>query len=210
MPERTKQERPEPGIVTVGHSNDDFDDFARLLLGARVTEVVDVRRLPGSSRYPQFDEDALATSLPARGIGYRRIEQLGGRRGRQREIEPRLNAMWRNRSFHNYADYAMTEPFEQGLDELIALAEAAAGAAAPGRVAVMCAEAVWWRCHRRIIADHLLARGLQVGHLMPGGRLVEATLTPGAVVRDWEDGGVVYPEPEPLPDLEPEPEESGA
>ena len=193
MPDRAKQERPEPGIVTVGHSNDDFDDFARLLLGARVTEVADVRRLPGSSRYPQFDEDALAASLPARGIGYRRIAQLGGRRGRQHEIEPRLNAMWRNRSFHNYADYAMTEPFEQGLDELIALAEAAAGAPEPGRVAVMCAEAVWWRCHRRIIADHLLARGVSVGHLMPGGRLVEATLTPGAVVCDRADGEVAYP-----------------
>ena len=96
-----------------------------------------------------------------------------------------VNALWRNRSFHNYADYAMGEEFAEGISELLALDEATAA-----RVAIMCSEAVWWRCHRRIIADSLLARGTDVGHLMPDGRVSEAALTPGAVVRD---GVVEYP-----------------
>lgn len=181
-------------ILTVGHSTLPFADFARLLREAGVTAIADVRRLPGSARYPWFDEGELQAELPEQGVSYRRIAELGGRRGRQREIDPETNALWRNRSFHNYADYALTAPFEQGLDALISLAR-------HERVAVMCAEAVWWRCHRRIISDHLLARGVQVRHLMPDGRLEEARLTPGAVIRDHADGvaQVSYPAPSTVP-----------
>ena len=93
--------------------------------------------------------------------------------------------MWRNRSFHNYADYALSDAFREGLAELCLMAEAAA-------TAIMCAEAVWWRCHRRIVADNLLARGIAVFHIMENGRIVAAELTPGAVVRP--DGSVIYPE----------------
>ncbi|GAA2893490.1 DUF488 family protein [Microbacterium esteraromaticum] len=172
-------------ILTVGHSTHPFDEFADLLSRAQVGALVDVRRLPGSNRYPWFNEDALTASLPRKGIVYRRIEQLGGRRNVQRDVPDEVNALWRNRSFHNYADYAMGEEFGEGITRLLALDDAATG-----HVAVMCSEAVWWRCHRRIIADSLLARGIAVGHLMPDGRVSEAALTPGAVVKD---GAVEYP-----------------
>jgi len=172
-------------ILTVGHSTHPFDAFVELLSAADAGVLVDVRRLPGSNRYPWFNEDALTESLPPRGILYRRIEQLGGRRKLQRAVPDDVNALWRNRSFHNYADYAMGEEFAEGISELLTLEEATAA-----RVAIMCSEAVWWRCHRRIIADSLLARGVAVGHLMPDGRVSEASLTPGAVVRD---GAVEYP-----------------
>ncbi|WP_232333625.1 DUF488 family protein [Agromyces laixinhei] len=170
-------------IFTIGHSTHTFDDFVDLLRGAGVTAIVDVRRLPGSSRFPQFNEDALAAELPERAIAYHRIAALGGRRGRQADVPAEENAFWQNRSFHNYADYASTGAFRQGLDELLAMAQ-------HEHLAVMCSEAVWWRCHRRIIADHLLAHGATVRHIMPGGKIRSAELTPGAVIRD---GTVEYP-----------------
>lgn len=164
-------------ILTVGHSTHPLDEFVELLAAAEVRALVDVRRLPGSNRYPWFNADALAEALPDHSIRYLRIEQLGGRRRIQREIPDEINGMWRNRSFHNYADYALGADFAEGIEELQSVADAA-----DGRAAVMCSEAVWWRCHRRIIADHLLARDIAVGHLMPDGRVAEATLTPGAVI----------------------------
>lgn len=172
-------------ILTVGHSTHPRDEFIELLGGAEVRALVDVRRLPGSNRYPWFNSDALAETMPEHGIRYLRIEQLGGRRNLQRQIPDEINGMWRNRSFHNYADYALSGEFAEGIDELLAVAEDGSG-----RASVMCSEAVWWRCHRRIIADHLLARDIPVGHLMPDGRVTEATLTPGAVIRD---GALEYP-----------------
>lgn len=171
-------------LLTVGHSTHPLEEFVDLLHGAGVAEVVDVRRLPGSNRFPWFNEDALAQSLPQARIAYRRAEALGGRRNASRDVPDDVNALWRNRSFHNYADHALGEVFVEGLDELIRRNDDA------GPVAVMCSEAVWWRCHRRIIADHLLARDVPVGHLMPDGRIVPADLTPGAERRD---GAVVYP-----------------
>lgn len=164
-------------ILTVGHSTHPLDEFTGLLAVAQVGAVVDVRRLPGSNRYPWFNEDALASSLPAQGIRYLRLEALGGRRNVQRDVPDDVNALWRNRSFHNYADYALGEEFADGIAQLLAIDHDIAGHAT-----VMCSEAVWWRCHRRIIADHLIARGIAVGHLMPDGRVAEAVLTPGAVV----------------------------
>ncbi|WP_336645199.1 DUF488 domain-containing protein [Microbacterium sp. USHLN186] len=181
-------ESADPGaaaVLTVGHSTHPLEEFLDLLAHAEVGTLVDVRRLPGSNRFPWFNSDALEQSLSERGIRYLRIEQLAGRRNVQRDVPDEVNALWRNRSFHNYADYALSAVFAAGLDELIALV-----GSTPGRPAVMCSEAVWWRCHRRIIADHLLARGIEVGHLMPGGRVTPAALTPGAVAAD---GAVHYP-----------------
>lgn len=178
-------------ILTVGHSTHPLEDFIELLRGAQVGAIVDVRRLPGSNRYPWFNEDALAESLPGARIAYRRAASLGGRRNVSRDVPHDINALWRNRSFHNYADHALGEEFAEGLDELIRRSEPVdEDGASDTATAVMCSEAVWWRCHRRIIADHLLARGIAVGHLMPDGRVVPAELTPGAVARD---GTVVYP-----------------
>lgn len=176
-------------ILTVGHSTHPLQEFIELLHGARVRAIVDVRRLPGSNRYPWFNEDALSQSLPEARIDYRRAASLGGRRTVSRDVPVEVNALWRNRSFHNYADHALGDEFTRGLEGLIHEDELI-GADADSAVAVMCSEAVWWRCHRRIIADHLLARGIAVGHLMPDGRTVPAELTPGALARE---GTVVYP-----------------
>jgi uncharacterized protein (DUF488 family) len=171
-------------IFTIGHSTRTFDEFAELLSGAGVEQVADVRRLPGSSAHPQFDAETLAPALARLGIRYRHHPQLGGRRPRNHDIPPEVNGLWNNRSFHNYADHALTDEFRGGL---VRLREEARD----HRVAIMCSEAVWWRCHRRIIADHLLARGDEVLHIMAGGRTVPAGLTPGAVI--GEGGAVTYP-----------------
>ncbi|MFC7790160.1 DUF488 domain-containing protein [Microbacterium sp. MAHUQ-60] len=174
----------DPEILTVGHSTHPLDEFLTLVKEAEAGAIVDVRRLPGSNRYPWFNQDALSESLGEVGIRYAHVAELTGRRPVQHDVPDEVNALWRNRSFHNYADYAMGAEFAQGLDGLIAQANA------QHPPAVMCSEAVWWRCHRRLIADHLLARGIRVGHLMPDGRVAGAELTKGAVVRD---GGVQYP-----------------
>lgn len=155
-----------------------------MLLEAGVQLVVDVRRLPGSRRHPQFDEDALRDSLAASGIELSRLPELTGRRPVSKTVPFEVNALWRNRSFHNYADHALSDEFRTGLAHLRALA-------ATRRTAFMCSEAVWWRCHRRIIADHLLAAGDEVTHLMGAGRSTPARLTEGAVIGD--DGVVRYP-----------------
>ena len=172
-------------FFTVGHSTRTLEEFVQLLDSAQVELVVDVRRLPGSNRHPQFNQDALEQSLPQHGISYRRAEALGGRRSRDRSVPDEVNGFWENRSFHHYADYTLSQPFRTGLDELIEWGTRQ-------RAVVMCSEAVWWRCHRRIIADHLLARGHPVLHLMGVDRAMPAELTPGAVV-DPDDGQVTYP-----------------
>jgi uncharacterized protein (DUF488 family) len=170
-------------FYTVGHSNRSLTEFVEILQAARIEAVADVRRLPGSREHPQFNDDALSRSLAEFQIAYQHLASLGGRRGKA-EAPSGLNAGWRNRSFRNYADYALSPEFRSGLERLSAL-----GRARP--CAMMCSEAVWWRCHRRIIADYLLARGEQVVHLMERGRMEPARLTVGAVVRD--DYSVIYP-----------------
>ncbi|MGO2745005.1 DUF488 domain-containing protein [Microbacterium sp.] len=173
---------PSP-FFTVGHSTRSIDEFIELLQSAEVEGVVDVRRLPGSNRYPQFNEDALRESLGTAGIRFERIAELAGRRPVSKDVPFDVNAFWQNRSFHNYADYALSDEFRGGVEQLIDLGRQA-------RTTVMCSEAVWWRCHRRIIADHLLARGETVFHLMDQGREHPAELTAGAVA----DGDTVtYP-----------------
>jgi len=129
--------------------------------------------MPRSRSNPQFNADVLPRALSDAGIGYEHIASLGGLRSRRREVTPEVNAFWENASFHNYADYAMSDAFVAGLERLRAL-----GAEAP--CAVMCAEALWWRCHRRIIADYLIAAGEEVRHIMADGKVNEARMTSAA------------------------------
>ena len=171
-------------FFTVGHSTRSRGEFIELLSAAGVGLVADIRTIPKSRTNPQFNKDALPGALESAGIGYEHVAPLGGRRGRAKDVPSDLNGFWTNDSFHNYADYALSPAFRAGLDHLIEMGRAQ-------RCAMMCSEAVWWRCHRRIVADHLMARGEAVLHLMGHGRVEPARLTAGAVVRP--DGSVVYP-----------------
>lgn len=172
-------------FFTIGHSNRSLDAFLELLKGADVRLLADIRTIPRSRANPQFNQETLPASLAAAGIAYDPVAALGGRRRKSRDVPHEVNALWTNQSFHNYADYALSDAFCTGLDHLIEQGRTQ-------RCAMMCSEAVWWRCHRRIVADHLLARGEAVIHIMEKGRLDPARLTPGAVIR--ADGSVVYPE----------------
>lgn len=179
-------------VLTVGHSTRTLEEFLDLLADAEVGIVVDVRRLPGSARYPHFDEDPLRDALGQHGIDLRRLPALTGRRPRQRDVPPETNSWWEHRSFHNYADWTLSADFRAALDELRNLRDTAA---AHGRsIVLMCAEAVWWRCHRRLIADQLLARGEPVIHLMAAGQARPAELSAGAVLHP--DGTLTYPAPD--------------
>jgi uncharacterized protein (DUF488 family) len=170
-------------IFTVGHSTRSIPQFADLLRCGRVSLVVDVRTFPRSRRNPQFNEDVLGSELGEYQVSYTRIVGLGGLRGRSPDVPQSINAFWENESFHNYADYALSDQFADALGALLELSSRR-------RCGIMCAEAVWWRCHRRIIADYLLARGKTVFHLMGGDRRELARLTPGAEVAE---GKVLYP-----------------
>ncbi|WP_324092569.1 DUF488 domain-containing protein [Glutamicibacter sp.] len=172
-------------IFTIGHSNRTLEEFVELLQENAIEQVIDVRKLAGSAKFPHFNFDALATSLAAERIDLRRLEPLQGRRTVSKTIPFEVNAWWENRSFHNYADHALSPDFVVALDELSHL-----GAAA--NTVAMCSEAVWWRCHRRIIADHLLARKIHMLHIMGPGKTAEAQLSAGAVLD--ENATVRYPE----------------
>lgn len=172
------------GFATIGHSTRDLDEFLDMLRQARVGLLVDVRSFPRSRSNPVFNIDRLPDDLARMQIGYRHCPGLGGRRPKQPDIDPALNAMWRVQSFHNYADYALGDAFGTAFDDLLSLGRRQ-------RVALMCSEAVWWRCHRRIITDYLLFNGEAVDHLMGPGKTDAATPTPGA--RRREPGRVVYP-----------------
>ena len=171
-------------IFTIGHSTRTLVEFVALLRQADVTLLVDVRSIPRSRATPQFNRDTLPGSLANDGIGYRHLPALGGRRYHRKDAPASLNTYWRVAAFRNYADYAETGEFRAGLDALRALA-------CDDRCAIMCAEAVWWRCHRRIITDYLLAGATRVEHIMGPGQVVEATLTPGARLNG--DGTLRYP-----------------
>ena len=171
-------------FFTIGHSNRSLDEFIGLLKEAQIALLVDIRRLPMSRANPQFNIATLPEALAGLGISYQRIEALGGLRGKARDVSRDVNSFWENKSFHNYADYALSKQFNAGLDHLIQERH-------DQRSAIMCSEAVWWRCHRRIVADYLIARGETVIHIMGAGRLEPASLNPGAVVQT--DGRLVYP-----------------
>ena len=148
-----------PTLFTIGHSTRSIPEFVDALRPGRVELVVDVRTIPRSRTNPQYNLDALPAELAGYQIGHCRIEALGGLRKREWDVAPEVNGMWRNRSFHNYADYALSDEFAAGLDELL-------GAAAERATTVMCSEAVWWRCHRSLVADFLKARGIEVRHIL--------------------------------------------
>ena len=170
-------------VFTIGHSTRSIPEFVDILSGGEVKLVVDVRTVPRSRTNPQYNADLLPAELEPFGVDYRRIAELGGLRGRSRDVAAEVNGYWQNRSFHKYADYALSDPFAAGLAQLSSLAEETV-------TVIMCSEAVWWRCHRRIIADYLLLHGRTVCHLMGGGRIEEASMTPGAVPAN---GHLTYP-----------------
>jgi uncharacterized protein (DUF488 family) len=174
-------------IYTVGHSTRPLDAFLAILADAGVTRLADVRAFPASRRHPQFNQAALSASLPDAGIEYRHMPALGGRRRAKKDAASR-NTLWRVDAFRHYADYAETPPFREAIGQLAAFA-------AGGATAFMCAEAVWWQCHRRIIADYILAAGWTVMHLMGEGQRQPHVLTPGA--KPQADGTIWYPAPQP-------------
>lgn len=175
-------------IYTIGHSNRTAEALLALLAANGVDLVADVRRFPRSRRHPQFDIETLPAFLAKHGIGYLHLESLGGRRRSSLADGASPNTGWREPGFRNFADYALTPPFRSGLAELLDLAKGATPA-------VMCAEALWWQCHRRIISDYLLAAGLEVTHILGDQPSRPAVLTRGASIR--EDGAVLYPPAEP-------------
>jgi uncharacterized protein (DUF488 family) len=173
-------------VHSIGHSNRSFAEFLSLLQGNGIEALADIRQFTRSRANPQFNADTMAPALGEAGIAYEHIAALGGRRSSKREDSP--NGLWEHAAFRSYADYALTEAFESGLTRLL-------GVASARRTAMMCAEAVWWRCHRRIVSDYLLARGLGVLHIVSAAAPKPAVLTPGAEVRG--DGKVLYPPEQP-------------
>lgn len=148
-------------IWTIGHSTRNIDNFVSLLQENGIKLVADVRMFPGSKRYPQFNRESLACSLGQSGIRYEHFPELGGRRKTRPDSR---NTAWRNASFRGYADYMETGEFREGVARLLDLAKAT------GPTAIMCAEAVWWRCHRSLISDYLKARGVEVIHIVDAGK----------------------------------------
>jgi uncharacterized protein (DUF488 family) len=150
-----------PRIWTIGHSTRSIDIFISLLQEHGIKVLADVRSLPGSKRYPQFNKEALVDLLGKAGIRYEHFPELGGRRKAKPESK---NTAWRNESFRGYADYMETEGFRKGIERLLTLANKA------GPAAIMCAEAVWWRCHRALISDYLKARGIEIIHIVDANK----------------------------------------
>jgi uncharacterized protein (DUF488 family) len=194
-------------FFTIGHSTRSIEELVALLRSVEVCLLIDVRTVPRSRRNPQFNREILPATLADFQIKYEHLAALGGLRGHWRrssprrvrrglrrrprrsashkgDVSPAVNAFWQNQSFHNYADYAMTEQFRVGLDRLRYLGH-------QSRSAIMCAEALWWQCHRRIIADYLIAAGEIVFHIMGADRVERAEMTEGA--KRKPDGILTYP-----------------
>ena len=178
-----------PEIWTIGHSTRTLQDFLTLLKQNGIEALADVRRFPGSRRHPQFGRAQLSATLNNEGIIYQHFEELGGRR----PVQPNSsNTAWRNAGFRGYADYMMTDAFKIGIKRLLALAE-------KKRTAVMCAEALWWQCHRSLIADYLKALGMNVWHVLGSNKVEIHPYTPAAHIVDGklsyraEDSGLELP-----------------
>jgi len=166
-------------VWTIGHSTRPLDEFLGLPRGSSHRKIADVRSFPGSRKYPQYGKEALAATLAAHAIGYDWVPALGGRR---RTSADSPNTAWRNASFRGYADYMSSAEFAHGLTQLLEVASAA-------RTAMMCAEAVWWRCHRSMIADALCVRGIEVVHILDDQHNVVHPMTsPARIV----DGALSY------------------
>jgi uncharacterized protein (DUF488 family) len=180
-------DRESPLIYTIGHSTRSLEMFVGLLDAHRVRQLGDIRTIPRSRRHPHFAIDALSVSLPRAGIAYRHFPGLGGLR------KPRAdsaNTAWRHSGFRGYADYMATPAFEKAIEQLLEFASASAGGGFEGGTAIMCAEAVWWRCHRQLVADALVARGVDVRHISTDRAAPPHDLTDFARVND---GKVSYP-----------------
>ena len=167
-------------IHTVGHSTRAIEDFVELLGAHGVVQLADVRTIPASRRHPQFSRDALSASLAAAGIEYRHVAALGGLRTPRKDS---ANTAWRHQGFRGYADYMETPAFEDAIHELVEWSQRAP-------TAVMCAEAVWWQCHRRLLADALVAHGVEVRHITAPNAAPLHEMTEFARV---EAGRVRYP-----------------
>jgi uncharacterized protein (DUF488 family) len=164
-------------IWTIGHSTREIGTFISLLEENGIKLVADVRSLPGSKRYPQFNKEELADSLGKSGIRYQHFPELGGRRKAKPDSQ---NTAWRNASFRGYADYIETPEFRKGIERLVDLAKKT------GPTAIMCAEAVWWRCHRSLISDYLKIRGTEVLHILGPGKTEPHPFTSAANIIDGE------------------------
>jgi uncharacterized protein (DUF488 family) len=165
-------------LFSVGHSTRDLSDFLSLLFEHHIERLADIRRYPGSRRYPHFSREALSLSLPAEGIEYIHMPELGGRR---KPSPDSRNKAWRNEQFRAYADHMASDEFRIAIDRL---------AGSPKRTAYMCAEAVPWRCHRNLVSDELTRRGIEVIHILGPGQTQRHSLNPHAVI----DGDhVTYP-----------------
>jgi uncharacterized protein (DUF488 family) len=171
-------------FYTIGHSTRSIDEFVALLMSVDVGIVADVRTMPRSRTNPQYNREVLQSSLASFKIEYEHIAALGGLRGKDRNVPPGLNAFWQNESFRNYADYAMGDSFRSGLLRLCELGD-------KQTCTVMCSETLWWRCHRRIIADYLLAAGAHVFHILGPKKIEEAHMTPAA--RPGPSNTLTYP-----------------
>lgn len=167
-------------LWSVGHSTHSLERFLDLLRRHSISQLADIRTVPKSRRHPHFGTGQLSTSLPAAGIDYRHLPGLGGFR---KPLPDSPNAGWQNISFRGYADYTQTESFDSAFAELCAWSEVRP-------TAMMCSEALWWRCHRRLVADRLVTSGWEVQHIGPDGRLSAHELTEFAVERE---GGLIYP-----------------
>jgi uncharacterized protein (DUF488 family) len=165
---------PQLSVWTIGHSTLAIEDFVHLLESSEIQALTDVRSFPGSRRYPQFNKENLHSSLAAAGIEYVHLPELGGRR---RARPDSINMAWRNESFRGYADYMETSGFERGLSALLEMA-------AQRRTAIMCAESLWWRCHRSLISDYLKVKGIEVIHIVGSGKSEPHPYTTAARIVD--------------------------
>lgn len=164
-------------IWTIGHSTRTIEAFISLLKENEINLLADVRTWPASRRYPQFNKEALSESLRADGIRYEHFLELGGKRKPKPDSH---NTLWRNASFRGYADYMETAQFHEGIKRLLDIAAEA------GPTAIMCAEAVWWRCHRSLIADYLKSRGVEVLHILAANKVEPHPYTSAARIVDGE------------------------
>jgi uncharacterized protein (DUF488 family) len=171
-------------IYTIGHSTRSLDEFTNVLRAWNIGTLVDIRTIPRSRTNPQFNAETLPAALAATGMRYHGLPGLGGLRRKKKGVASE-NVGWTVDAFRNFADYAQTEAFARALDELL-------GLAAGSTCAIMCAEAVWWRCHRRIVADYLLARGVPVRHVFSAEKAEDASMTPFA--KRKPNGTLRYPE----------------
>lgn len=187
------------GIFTVGHSNLSFEHFASLLKEHGIDLAADIRRYPSSRKFPHFNRPVLSRLLVAESIDYLWFESLGGRRDTEKDIES-VNVGLKSIGFRNYADYMATDEFRRAVDKLLSRV-------AESRVAIICAEKLYWKCHRRLLSDYLTAKHVKVVHILDPGKTAEHKLTQDAVITET---GVIYPLPErddnqrTLFDLEPE------